>query len=274
MNEILSDLKLLEEADQLCIAAATSLTSNQWLLDQIDSRSFDIEKYKLYSRKMGGARLQPQEKCKALDAGLQKLSKRSRDMLDDGSTVQEIYFSLQTELYRNVWRYHLCLCEDEEGAKPYFDRLDEQQTMSLKKKVTSHVTASNFIGCSTKALFADLQAICQLKTFVVSSNGFALHDASNGFTSHTHLMQTVKNIFDCFDPFRVSREFSVPDEVCAQFHKNLPEMRRAQNLLLADILDQLSEQASGALKKSSFSEVENLWFTEIERRNVELEHFS
>lgn len=272
MEEILSDLQHLEEADQLCIDAARSLSSNRWLVDQIDGGSFDLEKYKLYNKRMGDARLEPQERCRALAAGLQKLSKKSRDMLDDRSTVHEIYMQLQTELYRDVWRYHLCLCEEAEGAKPYFDRLDEKQCFKLSAAACKE--SVDFTACSTKALAADLNAISQLKLFVVSSDGFVLHDASKPFTSHFHLMQTVGNVFSCFDPHLVSRAFSVPDEVCAKVHKNLPEMRRKQHLLLADILVQLSKEAAGALKGGkSFGDVEDLWCAEIERRNVELVHF-
>lgn len=272
MEEILSDLQHLEEADQLCIEAARSLLSNRWLVQQVDDGSFDLENYKLYSKGMGAATLEPQERCRALAAGLQNLSKRSRDMLDDGSTVHEIYMHLQTELYKDVWRYHLCLCEE---AKPYFDRLEEKHVLGNKKAAAIPCKERiDFTGCSTKALATDLDAINQLKLFVVSSEGFALHDASKPFTSHPHLMQTVRNVFECFDPHLVSRAFSVPDAVCARFHKNLLEMRRRQHLLLADIMVHLSKEAAGALRVGkSFVEVEDLWCAEVERRNVELGHF-
>lgn len=285
MEEILADLQLLEEADQLCLEAAQSLASNAWLTKQIDDGQFNLENFRLYNARMGGAKLEPQEKCRSLEEALQRLSKTSLGLLDDGSTVDEIYRHLQTEMYRHVWRYHLCMCKD--GAKPYFDRLPavvgegQIQPIPFDKKIMCKSVPSRkcstdvLQNCSTSALVKDLSAIYDLRTFVISVDGFALHDAKNEFASHAQLVHTFRNIFDSFDPFIVSRAFSVPDEVCAKVQKNLMAVHRNQHLLLAGILQTLSEEAAAALRSGrTFEDVEGEWNAEIARRNFELAHFN
>ena len=375
LQDILSDLQLLEEADQLCIDAARSLLSNAWLTKKLDDGSFDLQRYMEYNARMGRARLEPQDRCRKLDEALQKLSARSLDMLDDGSTVHEMYAHLQTELYRHVWQYHLRMCEGQ--AKPYFDRSDDcsdaaagpasrdrhgnatavqdprenkdascndtrlfsaatttkslvqrdlcetgdvicnsgrlcsAATTTTKSRVQRDLRGTRDAGCNaaglcsaattttkslvqrdlrgtrdagcndaglcsaatttTKSLMQDLRAIHELKTFVVSVDGFALHDASKPFVSHGQLMHVLRNIFDSFDPALVSRAFSVPEEVCAKVQRNLREVKRNQHLLLANILQDLSSEAADALRSgSSFEDVECAWNHEIERRNAEL----
>ena len=288
MDAILSDLRLLEDADQLCIRAAKSLISNTWLVKQIDCGSFDLDKYREYNARMGGARLEPLERCKALEEGLSRLSKTSRDMLDDGSTVAEIYSHLQTELYKQVWRYHLCMCED--GAKPYFDRLAEDEAINKKQQrredgarpyfdrlaedeVINKKQQQCLRSIKTTSLVSDLEAIGKLKAFTISSSGFPLHDASKPFTSHGQLVHTFRNVFDSFDSSSVSRAFSVPQEVCVEFQAQLSQKRGEHNLLLAGILDELTVGAAAALRcGTSFAEVEETWHAEIERRNVGLMH--
>lgn len=301
LDDILADLQLLEEIDQLCIDAARSLVSNRWLTKQIDDGQFNLENFRLYNQRIGGGILAPQEKCKLLGRGLQKLSKASRSMLDDGSTVQEIYVHLQSELYKHVWKYHLCLCDEEDQAKPYFDRLDDDDDHDKDEVVVRldrcrlacdcdnrkdaeqvaaarhpHLSGNSLRHdcCSTNALVADLNAVGQLKGFAVSWQGFALHDTSKPFVSHWQLMQVVRNVFDSFDAQLVSRAFAVPLEVCESFKKDLAARRREVNLLLATIMQGLSKEACEALQSGkSFADVEERWQAEIERRNIELGHF-
>lgn len=288
LEDILADLQLLEEIDQLCIDAARSLVSNRWLTKQIDDGQFNLENFRLYNQRIGGGILAPQEKCRLLGRGLQKLSKASRDMLDDGSTVQEIYVHLQSELYRHVWKYHLCLCDEEDHAKPYFDRLDDDDNNQGEDEVVVRL-AHDYDdrngaaagrrkdapkNCSSKVLEMDLNAVAQLKCFSVSWQGFDLHDASKPFASHSQLMQVVRNIFDSFDAPRVSRALGVPLEVCESFRKDIAARRRHTALMLAGIMQHLSREACEALRSgNSFSDVEDAWQAEIEWRNAELGHF-
>lgn len=287
MEDILGDLELLENADQLCVEAARSLLEHGWLTKQVDAGDFDMAKFSEYNRRMGGARLQPQERCRSLEECLGKLSRRSKDMLDDGCTVNEIYLMLQNELYRQVWRYHLALAEDDEensssSRKPYFDRVEEetrdQRQLLLgcagqKRMAATTAGAGQKTATTTMGLLKDLAAVQRMRVMAVTSpkGGEVMHEPGKKFRSYQELVQFTTNVFESFDASMVSRAFGVDEGMCKEFGRNLLGMRQGYHAKLAEVLCGMSGEGLEELRRGRpFDELEAEWHAEIERRNREL----
>lgn len=256
MDAILHDLEVLEEADQLCIMAARSLGEHPWITKQIDAGDFDMAKFSQYNQRMGGAKFQPQEKCHALEECLGKLSRESLDRLDDGCTVNEIYVSLQNELYKHVWRYHLCLSLGA-STKPYFDRADVGTAASRASP-----------ACQTKDLLKDIQCIQRLRCLSVQFSGCTMHDPKKTFGSYQDLLHFTDNVFASFDAGHASKAFVLDLEVCSRFASELRTVKRAYHVQLAEIVCTMSKEALEHLKAGvTFDALGDLWHEEIHRRN-------